>query len=319
MAITREAPERPTPAPARRKASSRGEREARRHLINGLLFASPWIFGFVVFTVYPLLASLYYSFCSYSGLSQPHWVGLDNYRFMLYEDEVFWKTLGNTMYMVVVGLPAGLVASLGLAILLNQKVRGISVYRTIYYLPSLVPAVAAAILWMWLFNPEIGLINTVLGKIGVTGPAWLGDPNWAKPALVLMGVWGAGGGVIIYLAGLQDVPTALYEAADLDGASSWTKLIHVTLPMISPIIFFNLVMGVIGMFQYFTQAYVMTQGGPQDATLFYALHLFNKAFLEWKMGYASAMAWVLFAITLACTLVVMRSSARWVYYGDSGT
>jgi len=159
----------------------------------------------------------------------------------------------------------------------------------------------------------------VLRGVNITGPAWLGDPAWAKNALVLMGVWGAGGGVIIYLAGLQDVPTALYEAADLDGAGAWKKMIHVTLPMISPIIFFNLVMGVIGMFQYFTQAYVMTQGGPQDATLFYALHLFNKAFLEWKMGYASAMAWVLFGITLACSLIVMKTSARWVYYGDSGS
>lgn len=315
-----------TPAPppseaaaTRRPHGKRAQREARRHLRNGLLFASPWILGFLVFTLYPLLASLYYSFTSYSGLSEPRWVGLENYRFMFREDEVFWKSLGNTFYMVVVGLPAGLVASLGLALLLNQKVRGISIYRTIYYLPSLVPAVASAILWMWLFNPEIGLINTVLGGLGVTGPAWLGDPAWAKNALVLMGVWGAGGGVIIYLAGLQDVPTALYEAADLDGAGAWTKLIHVTLPMISPIIFFNLIMGVIGMFQYFTQAYVMTQGGPQDSTLFYALHLFNKAFLEWKMGYASAMAWVLFAITLVCSLVVMRTSARWVYYGDSGS
>lgn len=304
---------------ARRPPGSRARREARRHLRNGLLFASPWIFGFLVFTLYPLLASLYYSFTSYSGLSEPRWVGLENYHFMAFEDEVFWKSLWNTFYMVIVGLPAGLVVSLGLALLLNQKVRGISFYRTIYYLPSLVPAVASAILWMWLFNPEIGLINTVLRGVGISGPSWLGDPAWAKAALVLMGVWGAGGGVIIYLAGLQDVPTALYEAADLDGAGAWKKLIHVTLPMISPIIFFNLVMGVIGMFQYFTQAYVMTQGGPQDSTLFYALHLFNKAFLEWKMGYASAMAWVLFAITLVCSLIVMRTSARWVYYGDSGT
>jgi multiple sugar transport system permease protein len=287
----------------------------RRNLRNGLLFASPWIFGFVVFTLYPLVASLYYSFCTYSGLSAPQWVGLENYREMFTADDVFWKSLWNTLYMVVVALPLGLAAALGLAMLLNQKVRGINVYRTIYYLPSLVPTVASAILWLWLFNPEIGLINTVLGLVGVSGPAWLGDPAWAKPALVLMGVWGAGGGVIIYLAGLQDVPTALYEAASLDGAGAWTKFRHVTLPMISPIIFFNLIMGIIGMFQYFTQAYVMTGGGPRDSTMFYALRLFNSAFVVWRMGYASAMAWVLFAITLACSLVAMKTSARWVYYG----
>ena len=289
--------------------------QERRNLRNGLLFASPWIIGFVVFTAYPLLASLYYSFCTYSGLCPPHWIGLDNYHQMFFEDDVFWKSLWNTMYMVVFALPLGLLASLVLAMLLNQKVRGITVYRTIYYLPSLVPAVASAILWLWLFNPEIGLINTVLGKFGIPGPAWLGDPIWAKPAMVLMGVWGAGGGVIIYLAGLQDVPTSLYEAAALDGAGAWSKFWHVTLPMISPIIFFNLIMGIIGMFQYFTQAYVMTKGGPQDSTMFYALHLFMGAFVDWKMGYASAMAWVLFAITLVCSLVVMKTSARWVYYG----
>lgn len=299
---------------AARPAVRRGGQD-RRNLRNGLLFASPWIVGFLIFTAYPLLASLYYSCCTYSGLCAPHWIGFANYHQMLFEDDLFWKSLWNTLYMVVISLPLGMIAALALALLLNQKVRGIALYRTIYYLPSLVPAVASAILWLWLFSPEIGLINTVLGKFGIAGPAWLGDPVWAKPAMVLMGVWGAGGGVIIYLAGLQDVPTSLYEAASLDGAGSWSKFWNVTLPMISPIIFFNLIMGIIGMFQYFTQAYVMTKGGPQDATMFYALHLFNSAFVDWKMGYASAMAWVLFAITLVCSLVVMKTSARWVYYG----
>jgi len=298
-----------------RTAAKRGGCQDRRNLRNGLLFASPWIVGFLVFTAYPLVASLYYSCCAYSGLNTPHWVGLSNYHQMLFEDDLFWKSLWNTLYMVVIALPLGMISALALALLLNQKVKGIALYRTIYYLPSLVPAVASAILWLWLFNPEIGLINTVLGKFGIAGPSWLGDPLWAKPAMVLMGVWGAGGGVIIYLAGLQDVPTSLYEAASLDGAGVWSKFWQVTLPMISPIIFFNLIMGIIGMFQYFTQAYVMTQGGPQDSTMFYALHLFNSAFIDWKMGYASAMAWVLFAITLVCSLVAMKTSARWVYYG----
>lgn len=297
----------------------KGNRIARRNLVNGLLFASPWIIGFLVFTLYPLIASLYYSFCAYSGLNRPVWIGLENYRTLFTDEPLFVKSLWNTMYMVVVGLPLNLIASLGLAMLLNQAVRGITIYRTIYYLPSLVPAVASAILWMWLLSPEIGLVNTVLAPVfrlfHAAPPAWLGDPKWAKPAFVLMGVWGAGGGVIIYLAGLKDVPTSLYEAAELDGASPWRRFLAVTLPMISPIIFFNVVMGIIGSFQYFTQAYVMTQGGPQDSTLFYALNLFNAAFIDWRMGYASAMAWVLFGITLACTLVVMRSGSRWVYYG----
>lgn len=296
-------------------ARTRRGGQERRNLRNGLLFASPWIFGFLVFTLYPIAASLYYSFCAYSGLSAPRWIGLENYREMFLADDVFWKALWNTVYMVVIALPLGLASALGLAILLNQKVRGINVYRTIYYLPSLVPTVAASILWLWLFNPEIGLINTLLAHVGVSGPAWLGDPAWSKPALVLMGVWGAGGGVIIYLAGLQDVPASLYEAASLDGAGAWSRFWNVTLPMISPVIFFNLIMGIIGMFQYFTQAYVMTGGGPQDSTMFYALRLFGSAFVDWRMGYASAMAWVLFAVTLLCSLVAMRTSARWVYYG----
>ncbi len=181
-------------------------------------------------------------------------------------------------------------------------------------MPSLVPAVALATLWLWLLNTDIGLVNSLLAKIGINGPGWLTDPAWAKPALILMGLWGVGGSAIIYLAGLQGIPDHLYEAAELDGANSLQKFRHVTLPMLSPVIFFNLVMGLIGSFQYFTQVYIMTNGGPQDSTLFYALYLFNRAFVDLRMGYASAMAWILFAITLACTLLVFRSSARWVYY-----
>ncbi len=219
--------------------------------------------------------------------------------------------------MVIVGLPIGLVASLAVALLLNQKVRGIAFYRTLYFLPSITPIVATSILWLWLLNPEIGLINILLGKVGITNaPAWMQDPAWAKPALILMGLWGAGGGMVIYLAGLQDVPEALYEAARLDGAGTWAQFRHVTLPMLSPVILFNLIMGLIGMFQYFTQVYVMTNGtgSPEDSTLFYALHLFNRAFTDFRMGYASAMAWALFVLTLACALLIFRSSARWVYY-----
>jgi multiple sugar transport system permease protein len=283
---------------------------------NGLLFASPWLIGFAVFVAYPICASLYYSFCAYDAIRPPHWVGLQNFQRLFTEDDLFWKSLWNTLYMVVVGLPVSLAASLGIALLLNQKLRGISFYRTLYYLPSITPVIATSILWLWLLNPEVGLINIVLMKLGFAHPpAWLTDPHWAKPALILMGVWGAGGGMVIYLAALQDVPVPLYEAASLDGANTLQQFRHVTLPMLSPVILFNLIMGLIGSFQYFTQAYVMTNGGPQDSTTFYALHLFNRAFLDFKMGYASAMAWILFLITLACALLVFRTSARWVYYG----
>ncbi|NLH99557.1 MAG: sugar ABC transporter permease [Chthonomonadales bacterium] len=293
--------------------------QARRDLRNGLLFAAPWLIGFTVFIAYPIAASLYFSFCEYDAIRGPKWVGLDNYRTMLLEDDLFWKSLWNTLDMVAFGLPVGLVASLGIALLLNQRLRGMAFYRTLYYLPSITPIVATSILWLWLLNPQIGLINVLLQKLGVANvPGWLTDPAWSKPALILMGLWGAGGGMVIYLAALQDVPEALMEAALLDGAGALQRFRHVTLPMLSPVILFNLVMGLIGSFQYFTQAYVMTGGGPQDSTVFYALHLFNRAFLDFRMGYASAMAWALFLITLACTALVLRSSARWVYYAGEG-
>lgn len=294
------------------------EREDQR---NGLLFASPWLAGLVVFIAYPVAASLYYSFCSYDAIRPARWVGLRNYQQMLFDDPLFWKSLWNTLYMVAFGLPIGLATSLGIALLLNQKVRGIAFYRTLYFLPSITPVVATSILWLWLLNPEIGLVNILLSKVGITNtPAWLQDPLWSKPALILMGLWGAGGGMVIYLAGLQDVPESLYEAATLDGADRLTLFRHVTLPMLSPVILFNLIMGLIGSFQYFTQVYVMTggTGSPEDSTLFFALHLFNRAFTDFRMGYASAMAWALFVITLACAMLIFRSSARWVYYAGEG-
>ena len=289
----------------------------RRNLRNGLLFACPWIVHLLVFIAYPIAASLYYSLCSYDTLRPPRWVGLENYRILFTEDPLFWTSVWNTLYMVALGLPVSMVISLGIALLMNQKLKGMAFYRTIYYLPSITPVVATSILWLWLLNPEMGLVNNVLGKAGIAGPGWLASPQWAKPGLILMGLWGAGGGMVIYLAGLQDVPTQLYEAASLDGAGKLAQFRHVTLPMLSPVILFNLIMGLIGSFQYFTQAYVISNGtgGPQDSTLFYALHLFGRAFLDFRMGYACAMAWVLFLVTLLCALAVFRSSARWVYYG----
>jgi len=296
-------------------------------LRNGLLFALPWVIGFLVFTIYPICASAYYSFCDYDGISPAKWVGIYNYKALFLDDPVFRKALWNTLYMIAFGLPMGLLASLVLAFVLNLPLRGIGIYRTLYYLPSITPLVAASALWLWLLNPQIGLVNDMIRHFaevmrflhipGPGAPGWLIDPAYAKPALILMGLWGAGGGMIIYLAGLQDVPAQLYEAAEIDGASSWQRLLNVTLPSLSPIILFNVVMGLIGSFQYFTQVYVMTGGGPQDATRFYALYLFENAFLNFKMGYASAMAWILFVLTLLLTLVVFRTSARWIYYPEA--
>jgi multiple sugar transport system permease protein len=300
--------------PALRGVGRRDRERDAQAMRTGLLFAAPWLIGFTVFFAYPVLASFYYSLCSYDAIRPPRFIGMENYRQLFFDDDLFWKSLGNTLYMVVFGLPVGLLASLVIAVLLNQKLKGIAFYRTVFYLPSITPVVATSILWLWLLNPEMGLINVALARFGITGPSWLTDPAWAKPALILMGLWGAGGGMVIYLAALQDIPESLYEAASLDGARSGTQFFRITLPMLTPVILFNLIMGLIGSFQYFTQAYVMTRGGPQDSTTFYALHLFNRAFLDFKMGYASAMAWVLFIITLGAALFVYRSSARWVYY-----
>jgi len=289
-------------------------RKERRNLRNGLLFISPWLVALFGFTLYPILASFYWSFCLFDGFSKPVFVGLENYRILLLEDPIFWKTLGNTLFMVIVGLPISLGVCLSLALLLNMKVKAQPVYRTIIYLPSIAPVIAVSVLWLWMLNPEYGLLNHLLRYLGIDVIGWLIDPKLAKPALILMGLWQVGGGVLIFLAGLQNVPTQLYEAAEVDGAGIFHKFIHVTLPMISPILLFNLIMGIIGFFQYFTQAFVMTQGGPQDSTLFYALHLFNKAFLDFQLGYASAMAWLLFILIFAATIFVLKTSQRWVYY-----
>jgi multiple sugar transport system permease protein len=257
--------------------------------------------------------SIALSFTRYSVLRAPRWVGLDNYLELVTEDPLFWKSLGNTMFMMI-GVPLGLVVGLAIALLLNRAVRGVALYRTIYFLPSIVPAVASSILWMWIFHPTSGLMNTVLDWVGIDGPLWLQSEAWAKPAILLNGLWAAGGGMIIWLAGLRAIPAHLYEAAEIDGATAWTKFRYVTLPMLTPYVFFNLVMGTIGTLQVFTQAVVMTKGGPLDATLFYAYHLFNNAFEYFRMGYASAMAWILFVVILAITIAQLKLAPRWVYY-----
>ncbi|HLV81438.1 MAG TPA: sugar ABC transporter permease [Chthonomonadaceae bacterium] len=290
----------------------------RREIITALLFASPWIIGFLVFMLYPLLASVYYSFCDYSVLRAPAWIGLDNYT-DLWHDEVFWTTLTNTFWYALMAIPFGFLVTLSLALLLNTKVRGMALYRTIFFLPSLLPGVALAVVWMWVFNGDHGVLNEVLRALHVPNPPnWLGDPHYSKPMLALLGIWSAGNAVVIYLAGLQDVPQPLYEAADLDGAGWIAKTWHVTLPMLSPVILFNLIMGIIGTLQVFTAPYVISpSGSPARSIYFYTMYLYDNAFIYHKMGYACAMGWILFVIILILTMAALKISERHVYYGGS--
>ncbi len=282
--------------------------------LAGYAFIAPWLIGFLAFTAYPLLSSVYLSFTRYDIVRPPVWVGGANYHTLLTGDALFWKSLGVTFQFALVAVPLGVILGVALALLLNLELRGMGVYRTIFFLPSILPTVATSVVFLWLFNPEIGLINRVLRAIGVTGPEWLQSPTWALPSLVLLSLWAVGGSMVISLAGLKDVPKHLYEAATIDGAGAWQRLRHVTLPMLTPVIFFNLVMGLIGVFQYFTEAYIMTQGGPEDSTHFYALYLFERAWRYLDMGYASAMAWVLFLVIMAITGLLFWTQRRWVHY-----
>lgn len=280
----------------------------------GLALISPWLLGFLIFTAGPMLASLYLSFCKYD-LHSLQFVGTKNYEVLLTRDPLFWKSLGNTALYVLFSVPMGLTGSLLIAVLLNQKVKGIPVFRTLFYLPSLVPAVASALVWQWVFHPDAGILNFALSKVGVDGPKWLQDPKTALMSLIIMSLWGIGGSrMLIFLAGLQGVSDELYEAAQLDGADGWTCFRHITLPMLSPTIFFNLILGIIGSFQVFTSAYIMTGGGPDNATLMYVLYLYNNAFRFFKLGKASAMAWILFIMLLGFTAVQFKNASKWVYY-----
>lgn len=280
----------------------------------GYLFAMPWFIGFGVFLAYPILASVYFSFTEYSVLKPPIWVGSENYS-ALFQDEVFWKTLGNTLFFAALFVPLAAVVAFGLAMLLNTRVRFMAVYRTVFFVPSLVPVVSLVILWMWLFNGEHGLINEALGAVGVTGPGWLTDPAWSKPAVVFMSLWGVGNAMVIYLAGLQGVPQALYEAADLDGATPWQKTRSVTIPLVSPVILFNVVMSIISSMQVFTQPYVLSEdGSPARSIYFYSMYLFDNAFKYHKMGYASAMAWIMFLVIFGLTLLALKFAEKRVHY-----
>ena len=269
---------------------------------------------------YPILASLAYSFTRYSVMKPPVWIGAGNYAYLVH-DKLFWKSLANTAYFAALAVPLGIVVALGLAMLLNLKVRGQALYRTFFFVPTIVPLVAGSVLWIWLFNPQNGAVNALLRPIFAwlrlgEPPGWFADPAWAKPAIVLWSIWGVGGAMMIFLAALQDVPKELLEAAEVDGARAWHRLRHVTIPFISPQILFVFIMGLIGAFQFFTPAYVMTNGtgGPVDSTLFYSLYLFNVAFADFKMGYACALAWILFVLILGLTAMIFKTSARYVYY-----
>lgn len=293
----------------------------RREALDGYLLAAPAILGLLIFTAYPVIYTFYLSFTEYNFVQAPEWIGLENYRRMLFEDSLFRKSLVATIYYVALSIPLTLIGSFLVALLLNQGVRGISFYRTIWYLPALVPAAAAAALWRWILNRDFGIVNELLYRLGLPTPGWLVEPEWTILTLTIVAFWtGLGGTMLIFLAGLQGVPTHLYEAAALDGASAWRRLWNVTIPMMSPIIFFNLVLGIISSFQAFTTVYLIYtptgsgSAGPSDSGLLYLVYLYRNAFQYFKVGYAAALSWALFVIIVLLTLGLFRLQRRWVYY-----
>lgn len=292
----------------------------RKEAISAYVFLAPFLVWMVFLMGGPILAAFFLSFCKWDILTPIQFIGLDNYKEMFFNDPRFWKALFNTAYFTFLSVPIGMVLSVAVALLMNQKVKGIGIYRTLFYLPSVVGAgVAVAVLWKWIFNADSGLLNYMISLL--TGipiadcPKWLASEAWSKPALVIMSLWGVGGGMIIYLAGLQGIPTALYEAAEIDGANRWQQFWTVTLPGLSPVIFFQLIISIVGSFQIFTQVDVMTDGlgGPADSTLVMVLYIYQKAFKYYQMGYASALSWVLFIVILLATWVQFKYS-KWVYY-----
>ncbi|MCM3717774.1 sugar ABC transporter permease [Fictibacillus phosphorivorans] len=284
---------------------------------QGYIFIAPWVIGFLIFTAGPLLFSLYGSFTNFNITSSLSFIGLDNYKRMFTNDGLMWTSLWNTLYYVAISVPLTTAGAVLLAVLLNQNVPGTRLFRTIYYLPAVLSGVGVYLLWMQLLSPSSGLVNTLLSWVGIEGPSWLSDPAWTKPALIFMKLWSLGGGMLLYLASLQGVSKSLYEAAEIDGANVFRKFFHITLPMITPIIFFDLVTSFIGGFQIFQEAYVMSDsgnGGPANSLLFYNLHMWNKAFEVFDMGYAMAMSWILFIIILVLTVINLKLAPRWVHY-----
>lgn len=287
-----------------------------------LIFMTPWIIGFLVFNLYPILATCYYSFTKYNLFEPSKWIGFQNYV-TLFKSKEFYLSLYNTLYYVIFGVGLQLSLSLITALLLNMKVKGRGIYRAIYFLPSLMPPVAGSLLWVWLLNPKYGLINSVLRFLHLPQPLWLVSAAWTKPAIILMSLWGIGSTMVIYLAGLGDIPTVYYEAVDIDGGGMWTKFRHVTWPMLTPITLFQLISGLIAGFNVFTQTYIISQaaadgsslGGIKNSLLFFAVNIYQEGFMYLKFGYASALAWVMLIIILILTLIILKSSKKWVYYG----
>jgi len=296
----------------------RRSQEARREAWTFYLCVAPWIIGFIVFTAGPMVASAWFSVTKWNFISSPQFNGLKNYG-DVFKDPLFYKSLANTAYYSFGTVPLELVFGLIVALIMNNNLKGIHLFRTIYYLPAVISGVAAVLLWRWIFDPHYGMLNQVLRLVGIRGPTWIYSPDWVIPAFIIMNLWGVGGYMILYLAGLQGVPTELYEAANIDGAGRLRRLWNITVPMISPVIFFNAVMGVINSFQVFTSGYIMTDGGPNNASLFYVLYLYRQAFRFFNAGYGSALAWVLFIIILALTALVFRGSSAFVYYEGSIT
>lgn len=296
---------------------SKKRKLAKKESLTGYLFFLPALIGLVFLLAIPIVYSFYLSFTDFNMYNEANWIGLKNYQ-NLFNDRLFFKSLGNTIYYVVLSVPINTIIGILLALLLNNdNIKGLKFFRTSFYLPTVVSGVAVALLWQWVLDPNFGLINTFLMNFGIQGPGWLTSVDWSKPSIVLMNAWAVGGTMIIYLAGLQGIPDSLYESATIDGAGPIRKLINITLPMLSPTIFFNVIMGIISGFQVFMQAYIMTEGGPNNSTLFYALYLYNKAFRDLQMGYASAMGWILLVITLVLTLLIFKFSSKFIYYEDN--
>jgi multiple sugar transport system permease protein len=287
----------------------------QREGLLGYLFAMPWLVGFFGLTLIPVILSFYYSFTRFDVLRPPMWVGLEYYTHLLFEDPKFYKAIWNTVYFTALRVPIVVLGSLLLAMLVANPRPGVGVLRTVYYMPSIVSGVALSVIWLWMYNPQYGLVNQALALFGVPGPLWLDDPRWSKDAIILMGLWSIGGGrMILFIAGLNGIPRHLYESARVDGAGWWTQFVHITLPQLSGIIFLIMVVEIISCFQVFTEAYLMTNGGPLDSTLFYNLQLYFKAFQDYEMGTASAMAWILFVLTMAVTILLFKGLGRFVYY-----
>ncbi|MEZ4709132.1 MAG: sugar ABC transporter permease [Caldilineaceae bacterium] len=283
----------------------------------GLVFVAPWLLAFILFEAIPIGSAFYHSFTNWAATGKTaQFLGIDNYTEAVTRDPLFWKSVSNTLYFIGFSVPLGIVAAFGLALMLNAQIRGTTFYRTVYYLPSVVPTVAAVIVWVFIFETRRGILNFGLELLGLPAIRWLSDPDWAMWALIIMSLWSIGGAMVIFLAGLQGIPQELYEAAEVDGATLRQRLLRITVPLMTPVIFFNLVMNLVGAFQAFNNAFIMTGGGPNNATLLYMLHLYTNAFNYFRMGYASALAVLLFVVVFGLTLFVYRTSDRWVYYGN---